>query len=93
VRIYRISSLQPTRGGRPSWGWGVEFTTPHRKNNLVTKCHKGLPTLTDSLDKRHMLRKMDVRIGTWNVRSLYRADSLVTVSREISKYKLDLVGV
>jgi hypothetical protein len=29
----------------------------------------------------------------WNVRSLYRADSLMTVSRELARYKLDLVGV
>jgi hypothetical protein len=29
----------------------------------------------------------------WNVRSMYRAGSLMTVSRELSKYKLDLVGV
>jgi hypothetical protein len=34
-----------------------------------------------------------MRLGTWNVRSLYRAGSLVTVSKEPSKYKLDLVGV
>jgi hypothetical protein len=32
-------------------------------------------------------------LGTWNVRSLYRAGSLVTVSKELSKYRLDLVGV
>jgi exonuclease III len=36
---------------------------------------------------------MDMRFGTWNVRSLYRAGSLVTVSKELSEYKLDLVGV
>jgi exonuclease III len=36
---------------------------------------------------------MDMRFGTWNVRSLYRAGSLMTVLRELSKYKLDLVGV
>jgi exonuclease III len=36
---------------------------------------------------------MDMRFGTWNVRSLYRAGSLMTVSKELSKYKLDLVGV
>jgi hypothetical protein len=35
---------------------------------------------------------MDMRFGTWNVRSMYRAGSLRTVA-EISKYKLDLVGV
>jgi hypothetical protein len=30
---------------------------------------------------------------TWNVRSLYRASSLVTIPKELSKYKLDLVQV
>jgi hypothetical protein len=34
-----------------------------------------------------------MRLGTWNVRSLYRAGSLVTVSKGLSKYRLDLVGV
>jgi hypothetical protein len=34
-----------------------------------------------------------MRCRTWNVRSLYRAGSLVTVSWELSKYKFDLVGV
>jgi hypothetical protein len=36
---------------------------------------------------------MDMRFGTWNVRSLYRAGSLLAVAKEILKYKLDLVGV
>jgi exonuclease III len=36
---------------------------------------------------------MDMRIGTWNVSSLYRSGSLKTVARELGKYKLDLVGV
>jgi hypothetical protein len=36
---------------------------------------------------------MDVRFGLWNVRTLYRAGSLMTVSRELVRYKLDLVGV
>ena len=31
--------------------------------------------------------------GTLNVRSLYRAGSLVAASRELARYKLDLVGV
>jgi exonuclease III len=35
---------------------------------------------------------MDIRFGTWNVRSLYRASSLKTVSRKLARYKLDLVG-
>jgi exonuclease III len=36
---------------------------------------------------------MDMRFGTWNVRSLYRSDSLKTVSGELTEYKLHLVGV
>jgi hypothetical protein len=36
---------------------------------------------------------MDMRFGFWNVKSLYRADSLMTVLRELSKYKSNLVGV
>jgi hypothetical protein len=36
---------------------------------------------------------MDMRFGMWNVRSLYRAGSLTTVAKEISKYKLDLAEV
>jgi hypothetical protein len=34
-----------------------------------------------------------MRVGTWNIRSLYRAGSLMTVSRELTRYKLDLVEV
>jgi hypothetical protein len=36
---------------------------------------------------------MEMRFGTWNVRSLYSAGSLLTVSRELARYKLGLVGV
>jgi hypothetical protein len=36
---------------------------------------------------------MDMRFGMWNVSSLYRAGSLMTVSRELFRYSLDLVGV
>jgi hypothetical protein len=35
---------------------------------------------------------MNKRLITWNVRNLYRASSLMTVAKEISKYKVDLVG-
>jgi exonuclease III len=34
-----------------------------------------------------------MRFGTWNVRSMYRSGSLRVVGEDISKYKLDLVGV
>jgi hypothetical protein len=34
-----------------------------------------------------------MRFRVWNVRSLHLEDSLMTISREMSKYKSDLVGV
>jgi exonuclease III len=40
-----------------------------------------------------MQKYMDIRFGTWNIRSLYRVGSLMTVLRELSRYRLDLVGV
>jgi exonuclease III len=36
---------------------------------------------------------MDMRFGTWNVRSLYRSGSLKTISGKLAKYKLDSAGV
>jgi hypothetical protein len=36
---------------------------------------------------------MDFRFGIWNLRSLYRADSIMTVAKELPKYKLHSVGV
>jgi hypothetical protein len=36
---------------------------------------------------------MDMRFGMCNIRSLYRVGSLMSVLRELSRYKLDLMGV
>jgi hypothetical protein len=63
------------------------------KNTLLGNDRKDPRTRTDSLAKRHMHRKMDMKFGTWNVRSLYRISSLTTVVRELRKYTLDLAGV
>jgi hypothetical protein len=35
---------------------------------------------------------MGTRFGTWKIKILQRANSIATVSKELSKYKLDLVG-
>jgi hypothetical protein len=45
------------------------------------------------LDEQPKLRKTDVKFGTWSIRSLSRAGLLILVSREISEYELDLVGI
>jgi hypothetical protein len=34
-----------------------------------------------------------MKIGTWNVRSFYRAGSVKAAARELGRYKLDVVGV
>ena len=34
-----------------------------------------------------------MKLGTWNIRSLYRAGSLKAAARELGRYKLDVVGV
>jgi hypothetical protein len=36
---------------------------------------------------------MDMRFGTWSVKSVYRAGSLMSVAEELSEYKLQVVGV
>jgi hypothetical protein len=36
---------------------------------------------------------MDMRVGTWNVRSFYRSGSLTVGEGEIGKCELDLVGL
>jgi hypothetical protein len=36
---------------------------------------------------------MDMRLGTCNIQNLYRVGSLIAVSRELSRYRLDLVGM
>jgi hypothetical protein len=37
--------------------------------------------------------KTDMRFGSWNVKRLYRANYLMSVAKELVKFRLDLVGV
>jgi hypothetical protein len=71
-------------------GLGVGPST-RRKNKFVMTCHKRPRIWTDSLIKRHELKKMDVRFALCNVRSL--AGSLVTVVGELTECRLDVVVV
>jgi len=38
-------------------------------------------------------RQRQIKICTWNVRSLYRVGSLEAAARELARYKLDVLGV
>jgi hypothetical protein len=92
--ILNKQSRTADRDVPPAWGLGGRLTTPHqKKKKLVTKIHKKPRAWTDFLDKRPKRKKMDTRFGTWKDRSMYRAGALRTVAEEVSKYKLDLVGV
>jgi hypothetical protein len=42
---------------------------------------------------RNRKRYREILLGTWNIRSLYRAGSLMEAARKLARYKLDLVGV
>jgi len=43
-------------------------------------------------ESSHSIQK-GMRIGAWEVMSLYRAGSLKAAARELARYKLDVVGV
>jgi hypothetical protein len=63
----------------------------HTPGNAVLACligcmadiSQGPQTRTDSMDKPAELKNTDMRFGMWNVRSLYRASLLMTVTKEI----------
>jgi hypothetical protein len=80
--------------GRPRRRWvdNIQFGGIV-KSKFVTNILNKSWIYADSLDKRPKLWGMDVRFGTWNVRSLYRTGFLKTVSKELARYKLDLVGM
>jgi hypothetical protein len=48
--------------------------------------------LERNLGKRHRLQNMDMEFRTWD-KKFVEAGYLMTVSKVLSKYKLDLVGV
>lgn len=56
------------------------------------KFSKDPQTWTDSLGKQLKRQNMNMKFGVWNVKSLYRLGSLMSVSKELSESKLDLVG-
>jgi hypothetical protein len=60
------------------------------------KYHKEIRTWTNFSDKRPKLKKMDVKFGTWNIRNLYLAGSLMAVEvdfREIGWGGMDWIDL
>jgi hypothetical protein len=67
-------------------GRGANKSSP-KKNKLVTKMFKKPWTWTVSLEERPTRKKMDMRFGTWNARSMYRAGSLRAVAAFTANYR------
>jgi hypothetical protein len=42
----------------------------------------------EGVSRSFQKRKRDILLGTWNVRSLYRADSLTAAARDLARYPL-----
>lgn len=68
------------------------LTTPHHKNKLVAKQFTEPQTWTHTFHERPKQQKMGMTVGTWKV-NLYRVGSLMTLLRELTKHKLDVVGM
>jgi hypothetical protein len=74
----------------------LEFLQVHRHANYWTMFYFQMlycTQLSDDFIMASFHKKMNIRFRLWNVRSLYRAGSLMIVSKELSRYKLDLAGV
>ena len=88
------------KGWSSSLELGEALTIPPRKKThkkyswarcSPTRISGGVVFLEEASCTRK--RKRDILLGTWNVRSLYRAGSLKAATRELARYKLDVVGV
>ena len=88
---------------KQSWtsdkGWSSSLGAEWGGNNsfpLKVSCYKIFTRKASDLDcycGMNKARKRDLRFGTWNVRSLYRAGSLTAAARELTRFTLDLVGM
>ena len=71
---------------------GEVLTTPHRKNWPCYETNTSASGLDWFFGTTKALER-GMRFGTWNVRSLYKSGSCTAVTRELARYKLDVVGV
>jgi hypothetical protein len=92
LQIWRVAANILNKQSRTAdRGWPSSFGVGRGANNpsllkpiCVAKYLQGHRKWMDSM-ARPKHRKMDMRFGTWNIMSLYRADSLKTVATELKK--------
>jgi len=81
---------QSNRSSRIAGGLNVRLTTCSGKNN-VTKSKEEMAGLSEI--RQPMNRFKDLRIGSWNVLSLYRSKSLQMLLGQLEKYYVDITCV
>lgn len=71
---------------------GVNGTMTHGGNGTSSGRNS---YVTQVASDRHQAtaQKLHLRIGTWNVRTLYRAGQLENVAQEMNRTKLDILGL
>jgi hypothetical protein len=67
------------------------LTIPHRRNVSCYKTFKKPVTRTDTLVRTNQWN-WDIQSGTWKAEPV-RSVSLTTAAKDLSRHKLDLVGV
>jgi hypothetical protein len=83
------------RGGvvSPAGVWACGLKPFTARNKFLTTVFIYTLLYRDLFDKRPRRRNMHMRFGFWTERSLNGATSLMTVSRELPKHNLGLLGV
>jgi hypothetical protein len=79
-------------------GWSCSLGFGRGANNnsrlkCTLLCNIHIDSIGPGLMVQTKQRRRDMRLGTWNVRSLYREGSFTATARELARYKLDLVEV
>jgi len=69
----------------------VGLTTPPRKKQIVTRSEKA--TAGQTYLRRKGKRLKDLKIGSWNVLSLYRPRALKMLLDQINKYELNVTAI
>ena len=75
----------------------MRLTTSPRKTQIVTKQKQ--PRIDGSTGLRfgqgtgQRIRKNDVSLATWNVRTMLRPGKMTEIGNEVVKYKLDVVAL
>lgn len=71
---------------------GDELTTHPRKKRQVQE-PEAEPRIGLDTRRRTCKRITDYAIGSWNVRSLYKAGVVRALTEQVKKYKLDIIAI